>query len=192
LPFIPLGLSVECYRKIALFYGDSWLNQVIRLAEDDKCVDILFLVTLFWNGIEGSVVLRKLHKRITSSEVRCVAKFIFEDKMLSDRELAEMIEKYPQFSLWVLEKSPLLVEANLREILERFPNLLVVSFKLVVILSRKTLVWLFDQIVRGKVRVIEAVKIILEKPRPFSTKEFEKVRTVEQFEFALKKTGMID
>ena len=189
LPNIPLTLSDVCYRKLKQLYGDEWTDKLLNIANRNNA-DILFLATMFERSIETNVILGKLSKMVSSPVVKKISTFLFGTAPYDKDEISAIVDEFPQITFWAAEKDPDVIMDKVESILDRFPDALDDFLQLGGVVALRALKWLREKVKNKEIPVKEAVRIITQKSRPFSTVELAKVKTVKDFDEALKKMGV--
>jgi len=192
MPYLPLTLSVAIYRNFKERYKNRWFDTLMEKVDDKPITaNMKFLVALFNEPtIKTKVALDRLAKIVYHKDCRLIAKYIFEGRELSKNKAINLIEKYPQFALWLREDLAIELVDSLGDIFSKYKEVLDYFLLMGGIVSKKTLRWLGAQVISEKIDAKVAAKLILSRDRPFNAKVFSKVKKAEDFMKALDELGV--
>lgn len=178
MPYLPLTLSVAIYRNFKERYKSRWFDILMEKVDDKPMTaNMKFLVALFNEPtIKTKVALDRLAKIVYHKDCKLIAEYIFERKELSKNKAINLIEKYPQFALWLREDLAIELVDSLDDIFSKYKEVLDYFLLIGGIVSKKTLKWLGVQVTSGKMDAQAVAKLIISRNRPFNAKVFSKVK----------------
>ncbi len=185
LHIFPPYLWQEIFDVLYSTYGDGLVDKLLDVLSHENA-NIIFLLLLAINTPDAFAAMAKVSNMI-SGELRNVVQYVFGSGPVPEN-LDELIIKYPVL-INALREEDLSILANLtRKILDIYnravDKLLSIGGKV----SAEALTWLAEKVKSNIIDVKEAVKIVLAKPRPFDTLVFKKVKNIEGFLEAVKRT----
>ncbi|OYT25301.1 MAG: hypothetical protein B6U95_09695 [Thermofilum sp. ex4484_82] len=183
--------KIKVYERKAKEF-ESLREEVYNLLKiDERFADTIFLLGLFdWDNPKTKVLLNKLCSSLKNSDCILIAKYIFEMKEIDKDTAIGLVQKYPQFALWLRDDLAIQLIDELYDIFSKYLEVADLYLSMVGIVSKKVLKWLGLQVSSSKLKVNDVVNLILKRERPFDVKIFHKVKSVKDFMNVLMKLGV--
>lgn len=190
----PLFVHDIIYKRLVKEFGiDKWFDFLINKNLRERAPDLALLISLYQrkNEDKTKIYISGLMEILKHEDTRKIANAIVYDRKLPKEELLRLVKDYPQLTLWFPDDLADYIIDNFENLTNQFFFFVEFYIKLGGILSKKSLILIYEKVKNGELRLKTALKLIPYEAKIFDTKPFKKVKTLDDFEKALKEIGIL-
>jgi len=185
------GNIVFNYQFYKKKYGKYLIPKLLEIFDYKKDPETAFLIILCDVSIEARIALGKISEFVKSKDLLDISAYIFKEKALDKSRIEELIQKYPQFVLWLRYEDLYIVSTHVEKMLDKYPPLLVLTLRLGGVATKQSLIWLNKVAQIDHIPISAIKKVVAKSQLPFCTTKFENISNRQDLNTILKEIGAI-